>query len=336
MQFLCSWPETDFLAKGSSGSIMTNQETILPPAPTGIREERSYWPVVLFGLATTALSLIGVYVLDVSASDFHIMGWYADYVLPVGALIVGVAASSGYGIASWVSGVKITRLLLLIVLALQLGTYFAAQYIEFANLHLVHRLDHSPVGFFEYYDVVARTFAWKQSNGSTGEPLGVWGYFFRGLEVVGFVGGGLIVPLVLCKAPYCVDCQRYMKTRGLALVPASATPRKVKKSDAAGQAAHQAEQQQAFENGKQIVVTVQQLAVANSAADFQRKIEDLKLGRKPADKLPMRFAVQLVHCKSCYAGTLVTKLMTGHGKRLKQTEFARANLHQEFVRSIIP
>src|SRR5258708_3259201 len=188
---------------------MTTQETILPPAPTSVREERSYLPVILAGLASTALALVGVYILDVRASDFHIMGWYADYVLPVGALIVGVAASSGYGLASWFSGVKITRTLLLIVLALQLGAYFAALYIEFANLHLVHRLDGSQVGFFEYYDFIARGFAWKQSNGSTGEPLGLWGYFFRGLEVVGFVGGSLIAPLALFKARYCAECQRY-------------------------------------------------------------------------------------------------------------------------------
>src|ERR1700761_7758078 len=112
---------------------MTTTETMLPPAPTSVREERSQLPVIFSGVATSALALLGVYLLDVRASDFHIMGWYADYVLPVGALIVGVVASSGYGLASWFTGVKITRSLLLIVLCLQLGCYTAAQYIEFAN-----------------------------------------------------------------------------------------------------------------------------------------------------------------------------------------------------------
>lgn len=151
---------------------------------------------------------------------------HADYVLPIGAVIVGVAASSGYGLSSYFSGVKITRSLLWIVVGLQLAAYIAAQYIEFANLHLIHRADNSPVGFFEYYDLVARSFAWKQDNGHAGEPLGVWGYFFRGLEVIGFVAGGMIVPAVLRKAPYCADCQRYMKTRQLVLVPASIPTKK--------------------------------------------------------------------------------------------------------------
>jgi len=178
--FFVLGPERFFWQKVLGIPTMTTQETILPPAPTGVREERSYTPVILSGLATTALALGGIYVLDVSASDFHIMGWYADYVLPVGAVIVGVAASSGYGLASWFSGVKITKNLLWMVLGLQLAAYFAAEYVEFKNLHLIHRIDNSPVGFFEYYDAVARAFAWKQENGSSGEPLGIWGYFFRG------------------------------------------------------------------------------------------------------------------------------------------------------------
>jgi len=146
----------------------------------------------------------------------------------------------------------------------------------------------------------------------------------------------MIVPALLRKAPYCAECQRYMKTRQLALVPASVPNRKVKKSDAAGQAAYAAEQQRAFDNGKQTVTTIQQLAVSNSTADFQSKIEELQSGKKAASKLPGRFALQLVHCKSCRGGNFVTKLLTGQGKQLKQTEVGRADLHPEFVRSIVP
>src|SRR3954451_13699871 len=148
---------------------MNTQETILPPAPTSVREGRSYLPGGISGLITSVLALVGGDVLDVSANDFHIMGWYADYVLPVGAVIVGVVAASGYGLGSWFSGVKITRNLVWIVLALQVAAYFGAQYIEFKNLHLIHRANDTPVGFFEYYDAVARSFAWQQHNGSAGE-----------------------------------------------------------------------------------------------------------------------------------------------------------------------
>jgi len=301
----------------------------------GMREDRSYLPVIISGLTTTVLTLLGVYLLDNHADDFHIMGWYANYVLPIGAIIVGVAASSGYGLASWFSGVKITRNLLWIVVGLQIATYFAAQYIEFANLHLVRRSTGEAVGFFEYYDAVARAFAWKQSNGSTGQPLGAWGYFFRALEVIGFVAGGLIVPAILHKAPYCQSCQLYMKTKQLGLIPASVPFRKIKKSDEAGKTAYATEQQRAYDCGKDIVTRLQQLATGNNTADFQKKLAELQPGKNQAGKLPGRFSLHLVHCKRCCSGQFAVKWLLGQGKQLKQSEFARTELHPEFVRSIV-
>src|SRR5882724_1379964 len=122
------------------------QETNPSATYAGPQEEKSYSLVLFYGLASTALALFGVYLLDRTTTDFHIMGWYANYVLPIGAFIVGIVASSGYGLASWFSGIKITRGLLWLVLGLQLIVYFGVQYIEFASLKLVHK-DNRPVGF---------------------------------------------------------------------------------------------------------------------------------------------------------------------------------------------
>jgi hypothetical protein len=52
----------------------------------------------------------------------------------------------------------------------------------------------------------------------------------------------------MAKAAYCDLCQVYMKTRHLAEIPATVKPRKVKKSDAEGQAVYAQEQQDAFES----------------------------------------------------------------------------------------
>lgn len=308
-------------------------ETNPSSAPFGPQEERSHSLVLISGLVTTALTLLGIYVLDAN-TDFHIMGLYANYILPVGAVLVGVAASSGYGLASWFSGVKITRSLLWLVLVLQLAAYFAAQYIEFNSRHLVHLRDGTPVGFVEYFDASARAFAWKQNDGSPGKPLGMWGYAFRGLEILGFAAGGLIVPLVLRKKPYCQACQRYMRTRQLGLAPASVPVKKVKKSDAAGLAAYEAEQQQAFDRGKQTVETLQQHAAGAKTADFQKLLAELSLGKKQTAKLSKRFSLQMVHCNRCYAGQFVVKQLLGQGKQLKQTDFSSTELHSEFTRSV--
>jgi len=242
-------------------------------------------------------------------------------------------ASSGYGVGSWLSGIKITRGLLLAVLALQLAAYFAAQYIEFASHHLVHR-NGKAVGFFEYFDFAARSFAWKKHDGSGGEPLGLWGYAFRGLEIVGFAAGGLLVPALLSKAPYCESCRRYMRTRQLALVPGSVPAKKVKKSDLAGQAAHQEEQEQAFAAGKRTCETLGQLAASNQPADFLKAVAEFEPQKKQTAKLPIRFILQMVSCPRCHSGSLRACRLSMQGKNLTQAELARTDVHPEFVRAM--
>jgi hypothetical protein len=176
--------------------------------------------------------------------------------------------------------------------------------------------------------------AWKKDHGEMGEPLGTWGYAIRLLEVLGFVGGSLAVPLVLRAAPYCEGCQRYMRTRQVGYIPASVPSRRVKKSDAAATASYEAELQQAFGQGKERVDSIQQLAVSSQTAAFQTAISELEAAQKETLKLPIRFSLQLVHCRRCFCGSLVAKQLIGQGQHMKQTECARAELAAEFVRAV--
>ncbi len=48
------------------------------------RSGKPYFAVLMSGLFTTAATLAGVYWLGRNAEEFHIMGWYANYVIPVG------------------------------------------------------------------------------------------------------------------------------------------------------------------------------------------------------------------------------------------------------------
>lgn len=292
-----------------------------------------YMTVLLGGLATTALTLYGVYLLDVNATDFNIMGWYADYVIPVGALIVGVVAALGYGVVSWWSGTKIVRRLFWVVLFLQVCAYFAAQYIVFQNLHFPADSQH-PVGFLEYYDFTARSFAWKQHDGSAGSPLGIWGYAFRLLEILGFAVGGLAVPALLFAKPYCTPCGRYMNIKSLGLLPASVAPVKFKKSDTEGELAHQAEQKRAFESAQQMIETLQRMGTERRTDEFKNALDALKARRNEISKLPVRYRVSLISCKQCAAGWLSIWEMVGQGKQLKQTEIPITRMPPEFVTAL--
>ena len=306
---------------------MSNLHT--PPPP---RRSKPFSTVLYAGLATSALALFGVFLLA-KYTDEYIMGLYVNYVLPAGAMLVGVVAASGYGVVSWLTGVKITRSLLAVVLALQLCTYFLAQYIEFESLHLAHA-DGTPVGFIEHFDAAARGFAWKDRDGKPGEALGAWGYLFRGLEILGFGFGGLLVPILLSKAPYCQQCQMYMRRRKLALVPASVPLRKIKKTDAAALAAYEHSQQEAATQGRARLDQLCHLATGADSAGFCDAIKELVPGKKQAAKLPSRLSVDLVCCRYCWSGYLHLCAITGKGEKVQSAELGTLSVTPDFARSV--
>lgn len=308
---------------------MPDQASFQPTAPG--RDARV--TVLGSGLATTALALVGVYLLTTNTDDFNIMGWYANYALPIGALIVGFVAASGYGIASWVTGQKITRSLLWTVLALQVAAYFAGQYIEFHSMGLQYQ-DGTPVSFLAYFDFAARAFAWQQKDGSTGDPLGVWGYAFRLLEIVGFCGGSLAVPLILRAVPYCESCQSYMKTKEAGLLPASVPSRRVKKSDGTAQAAYDVERQEALQRGGAMTAAIAERAAAGDVDGYRALLAEHAPEKKQIEKLPARIALSIVRCPKCSGGFLKTMMRTGHGKQLQQNEIGRHELTPTFVRVV--
>jgi hypothetical protein len=170
-----------------------NQLQYAPPI-----RKRSGIYVIPAGLATSALALGVVWALAQLKPPVNVMGWYANYVIPAGALLVGIVAGSGYGIASWVTGVRMERHLLIVVAVLQLSAYAIAKYLDFYGQHLVYQATGQPIGFLEYFHLTTINMAWIPQNSDTpGSPLGMWGYGLRLLEILGFCLGGLTVPAVL-------------------------------------------------------------------------------------------------------------------------------------------
>ena len=199
--------------------------TVLPHTEsTGTRP--GHIVVLMAGAGTTALTLLGIFLLDIAAPDVNPMGWYLNYVLPIGAILVGLVAGLGYGITSFMMGYKIGKWLLVSILMLQVIAYFAAQFLAFRGMDLVYEETGEPVAFTTWFHLTTITIAFKKSG-----ELGAWGYGVRALEIIGFALGGLIVPAVLMGKSYCEKCQRYMKTKELGLIPASVPAEKIKKKD---------------------------------------------------------------------------------------------------------
>lgn len=304
------------------------------------RADKPYFAVLMSGLLTTAATLAGVYWLGKNTADFHIMGWYANYVIPVGAILVGIAAASGYAVASWLTGTRISKGLLVAVLFFQAAAYVTAEYVEYRDVMDGLKRQGLVVvpepSFAEYYDIKARNFAWKKEGGDKkpGQPLGGWGYVFVLLGAAGFIVSGLIAPAALFSVPYCDRCQRYMKRTVLGVLPASVPVKKIGKKDQAGRDAHDEEQRQAAANADAAVSRLR-AAIAEGKPDVVKQ-EMLAAGPAKANqKLPRRVTVTLAWCKTCREGRVVTAVASGQGKALQVVKLAEDAVPASFVGGVL-
>lgn len=279
--------------------------------------------VVAGGLVTTLLTLVAVYWLAAKDSDFEIMGWYALLVIPAGAMLVGLASGSGYGLLSWKTGRKIGGGLLVVVGVLLVGAYGGAQWLEFASYGLADDSGRA-VGFFEYYDLVTRSMrlTLSRSDSPTGE-LGALGYIFRLLELCGFVGGGLIAPLALRSKPYCEACSTYMRSHSLGLIPAAAKTRKIKKGDTAAMASYEAEMRSAFDEGTAAANELMRAVEAADASRVNAVLDRYRTDKKATVRLLRRLEIVLSACPRCWNGFVSCKLHTGQGDKTSVEEVAR-------------
>lgn len=285
--------------------------------------------VILAGIGTSLGTLASLYVLEQMAPAVNVMGWYVNFIIPGGAMLVGFLAGSGYGFASWLTGAKIGKGLMLQVLLLQVACYFLAQYVTFLLLNLPPGLS-----FWNYFDFTTRAFAWD-NHGKPGTPFGVWGYAMRTLEISGFSLSGLLAPAILFSVPYCDACQIYMRTRDLGRLPAGIVPRKLKKKDTVGEEAYVNEQKAALEEGKTRIEELLTAVANHQPQQFAELLHRFSARRKEIDSHTSRVVVTLHHCRCCHQGTLVLKLNSGHGEQIVITDLAQAALEPEFVRSFM-
>jgi hypothetical protein len=294
-------------------------------------------PVLLGGVGTTVATLFGVWWLDAHSSDWHIMGWYANYVLPVGAILVGLACGSGYGLASWITGLKIQHRLLAAVLLLQLGAYGAAEWLEFRATGLADQViaeTGQRITFPLYFHAKTMSFHWD-NHGRPGDPLGGWGYLFVGLAMAGFVAGGVLAPALLRRLPYCERCARYMRRRQLGVFPASVPFRRVSKKDPAATAAYAEEQQCAADQNSERLRRIADLCARHDGAAVRELATCEPRQSRAAMKLPLRMALSLVHCASCADAHLQPVMWTGQGKGMRSTKLEKIPAGPEIAKLVL-
>jgi hypothetical protein len=184
--------------------------------------------VYLCGIGTTLLVL---WLVEIANNhDVNPMGWYVNGIIPAGALLVGILSGVGYAIGARMLNVKLSKAFVLGMITTGLIDYVAAQWITYANLVEKHNIRLGAYSFLSYMRDICEHMSFRKSGSNEpGTELGMMGYFFKGLEMVGFALGVMIPCVVLRGQPYCVACQRYLQSHAKARTHSPVLTAEIKK-----------------------------------------------------------------------------------------------------------
>lgn len=160
-----------------------------------------------FGSSLAAVALVAV----VNSFGFNIMGLHFWFIVPAGALIVGMVSGLGYAACSKGFNVKIRPDFLWLVVAVSILTYILSHGITYLFLLKQYNLSGSQFTFVDYVRDICENTTYQSSRSNLQSfQLGAWGYLFQFVEMVGFSLGSMVPLAILGTKPYCDHCQLYM------------------------------------------------------------------------------------------------------------------------------
>ncbi len=267
---------------------------------------------VCCGLATMALTTGLVYWLGSRFPDFNIMEWYYKRIVPVGPLVIGVAAGCGYGFGCWIAGERVRILFLVLLVALQTWAYLMIQY-ETYQIAAAKGPPAATETFFQYFDRTTQKRLLINELGQIEGFVGVLGYGNRLMELLGFTFGGIVVPLGLMWFPYCEHCGCYIRAKTLGSLPAGVAPRKIRSPE--DQRAYDRQASEAMAEGRRIIARLRDHVDAGRADLVAGEFAAYAGCQKRILKDSHRFDVYFECCPRCGDGYLRVRLLTGKGDK---------------------
>jgi len=172
--------------------------------------------VSVIGIATALLVAVAETVVA-NLTGFNLFGFSFFVIIPVGALIVGVAAASGYYFGCKYFQLRPGFFLVAQMIIVAAATNLLIYYLEYQTLVLDDGVRASSiVTFSQYLDVSLTQQELRIGRGATPTgPIGQFGYWLAIIEFVGFLVGGLFVVLMLFIAPTCKSCNLFYRRRAV-------------------------------------------------------------------------------------------------------------------------
>lgn len=168
--------------------------------------------VTACGLVTSVLTAVAVTTVS-RLTGFDLFTFSFWVVIPVGALLTGFAAASGYYFGSLFFHCKANWFLLIQMVLIAGFTQLLIYYIEYSTMVLdngVRVADFIP--FWQYLDTTLTKshYVIGRVSRDVGE-VGSFGYWMAFIQFGGFLFGGLCVFGFLASKPVCVVCNMYLR-----------------------------------------------------------------------------------------------------------------------------
>jgi len=168
----------------------------------------------IFGLITSLITALLLAELD-TRLHFALYASTFWFVIPIGAIVSGVAASSGYYFGALVSQRRPTRLILVNIIVIAIATYFVIAYLRYQFIEIKGIPLSRLIGFRSFLNlsITSQTISLRGARLPTPTPtVGIFGYLLALLQILGFALGGFIVFGLLVGRGYCRQCRRYLSS----------------------------------------------------------------------------------------------------------------------------
>ena len=165
--------------------------------------------ITFFGIFTSILVTAFLVFLEqkYEFSPYSLLIWL---VIPAGAIISGAFAAVGYYLGAKILHAKPTPSLFPLIYAVSAFSYFLFYFINYQIYEIEGKPLSHVIGFGEYLHMVFTntTFSLTRSGGDSG-ALGIWGYVFPILNIIGFSTGGFFMYWLLAEKPFCDFCEKF-------------------------------------------------------------------------------------------------------------------------------
>jgi hypothetical protein len=169
--------------------------------------------VITLGGIATSIATAGLNLLAQRYAGLDFFSFSFWLVIPWGAFLGGCAAASGYYATARLTQTMPSRTLLFNMVAISASTWLLAKWAAFVVLRPdVYNL-------WEYLresaETTKLTISFRHTRLFTTGELGTLGYVSEGLQLLGFMAGGVGSYVLLRGTEVCVPCKRYAKTETL-------------------------------------------------------------------------------------------------------------------------